>query len=73
MKLLCSSKINLLLLGFVVALVIGGGNANADFIFGEPTNLGLPVNSSARLTSVMSYSMLAENLRTAIVGVANKQ
>jgi parallel beta-helix repeat protein len=51
----------------------GGGNANADFIFGEPTNLGPPVNSSARLTSVMSYSMLTENLRTAIVGVANKQ
>ncbi len=48
MELFCSSKINLLLLGFVVALVIGGGgNANADFIFGTPTNLGPTVNSSA--------------------------
>jgi hypothetical protein len=30
----------------VVAIVVGGGSARADFIFGEPTNLGAPVNSA---------------------------
>ena len=46
MKLLCSS-IRMVLLGFVAALVVGGGSAKADFIFGTPTNLGPTVNSSA--------------------------
>jgi hypothetical protein len=46
MKFFVRSKINLLLLGFVAAVVVGGsGSANADFIFGTPTNLGLPINS----------------------------
>ncbi len=48
MKFFVRSKIGLVLIGFVVAVFIGGGgNANADFIFGEPTNLGPTVNSSA--------------------------
>ena len=34
------------ILVWVVAIMVGGGNAKADFIFGEPTNLGAPVNSS---------------------------
>ena len=36
-----------MLIGFVVAILIGGGSANADFTFGEPTNLGPTVNSSS--------------------------
>jgi hypothetical protein len=47
MKLFDVSKINLLLLGFVVALVIGGGSANAGWVIGTPTNLGPTVNSSS--------------------------
>ena len=48
MKLLVSSKIRMVLVGFVAAFLVGGGgNANADFIFGEPTNLGPTVNSSS--------------------------
>jgi hypothetical protein len=47
MKLLVSSKIRMVLVGFVAAfLVSGGGNANANFIFGTPTNLGPTINSS---------------------------
>jgi len=37
-----------MLVVFVVAIVLGGGrSANADYTFGEPTNLGPTVNSSA--------------------------
>ena len=36
---------NIIILGFVAAIVVGGGHARADFIFGEPINLGPPVNS----------------------------
>jgi hypothetical protein len=46
MKWLNGSKMRLVLLGFVAALVLGGGSANADFIWGTPTNLGPEVNSS---------------------------
>jgi Tol biopolymer transport system component len=35
-----------MLVGFVAAVVLGGGTAKADFTFGEPTNLGSTVNSS---------------------------
>ena len=35
----------IVLLAFVAAIVVSGGNAKADFTFGEPTNLGTPVNS----------------------------
>jgi hypothetical protein len=37
--------IRLMLVGVVAAVVFGGGSANADFTFGEPTNLGPVVNS----------------------------
>ena len=37
----------MVLVGFVAAIVIGGGNAKADFTFGTPTNLGPTVNSSS--------------------------
>ena len=47
MKWLNGYRIKLMLVGFVAAIVIGGGSANADFTFGEPTNLGPTVNSSA--------------------------
>jgi len=33
--------------GIVATIVLGGGNAKADFTFGEPVNMGQPVNSSA--------------------------
>jgi len=35
----------LVLVGFLAVFIIGGGSAKADFIFGEPTNLGPNVNS----------------------------
>jgi len=47
MKWLNCAKIRLVLVVFVAAIVIGGGSANADFTFGEPTNLGRPVNTSS--------------------------
>ncbi len=34
----------LVLVGFVAAIVFGGGNVEADFTFGEPTELGPTVN-----------------------------
>ena len=45
-----NSKVNrdlIVLLAFVAAIVVGGGNAIADFTFGEPTNLGPRINSPA--------------------------
>jgi len=44
-------RMRLMLIGFVAAIVIGGGSANADFIFGEPINLGPIMNSSVYDTS----------------------
>jgi len=46
MKLLDGYRIRLVLVGFVAAIVLGGGSVRADFTFGEPTNLGPLVNSS---------------------------
>ncbi|MBL7187468.1 MAG: PD40 domain-containing protein [Phycisphaerae bacterium] len=43
MKWLNCTKIRLVLVVFVVAIVLGGGSANADFTFGTPTNLGPPI------------------------------
>jgi hypothetical protein len=37
---------SIIILAFAAAIVADGGRARADFIFGEPTNLGDPVNSS---------------------------
>ncbi|HCO96930.1 MAG TPA: hypothetical protein DIU00_23830 [Phycisphaerales bacterium] len=45
MKWLDGYRMRLLLVGFMAAIVIGGGNAKADFTFGVPTNLGPVVNS----------------------------
>jgi len=45
MKWLNGYRIKLMLVGFVAAIVIGGGSVNADFTFGEPTNLGPTINS----------------------------
>jgi len=54
MKWFNSCIMKLVLIGFVFAIVLGGVSASADFIFGEPVNLGPPVNSSAsdRMPSV---------------------
>jgi hypothetical protein len=46
MKWLNVSRINVVMLGMIVGFWAGGGNARADFTFGEPTNLGPLVNSS---------------------------
>jgi hypothetical protein len=40
-------RIRLFLVGFVAAIVLSGGSAKADFIFGEPTILGPTINSSS--------------------------
>jgi Tol biopolymer transport system component len=45
MKWLNGYRMMLVLVGFVAAIMLGG-SANADFTFGEPTNLGPMVNSS---------------------------
>ncbi len=37
-----------ILLGLILALALFADVANADYIFGTPTNLGLPVNSFDR-------------------------
>jgi hypothetical protein len=48
MKMLNSSKKRLVLIGFVMAVILlGGRRANADFVFGEPVNLGSPINTSS--------------------------
>ncbi|MHC4175031.1 MAG: LamG-like jellyroll fold domain-containing protein [Planctomycetota bacterium] len=47
MKWLNCAKIRLMLVGFVAAIVLGGGSAYADFTFGTPVNLGPIVNSSS--------------------------
>ncbi|MHC4538827.1 MAG: hypothetical protein ACYS74_03485, partial [Planctomycetota bacterium] len=39
-------KRDIIILAFVAAVMVNGGNATADFVFGEPTNLGPPVNTS---------------------------
>jgi hypothetical protein len=44
-----SSQVNkikeIIFWAFVSIHMFGGGNARADFIFGEPNNLGIPINS----------------------------
>jgi hypothetical protein len=47
MKWLHGDKMGLVLVGFVVAIVLGCGSARADFTFGKPTNLGPTVNGSS--------------------------
>ena len=59
MKWLNYVNIRLVLVVFVVAIVIGGGNVYADFTFGTPTNLGPIVNSSS---SDWSPSISADGL-----------
>ena len=46
MKWLNCEKMKVLLVVFVTAIVLGGESAKGDFTFGEPVNLGSPVNSS---------------------------
>jgi len=45
MNVLNSNRIRLVVVGIVAAMVMGGGNAKADFTFGTPKNLGWPVNN----------------------------
>jgi len=48
MRLPFGSKImsEMVFLGFIMVIVLGGNNAKADFTFGTPTNLGPMVNTS---------------------------
>ena len=39
-------KRDIIILAVVAAVMVSGGNATADFTFGDPINLGVPVNSS---------------------------
>ena len=39
-------RMRLVLVGTVGAIMLGGGRAQADFVFGEPVNLGPAVNTS---------------------------
>jgi len=48
MKWLNDDRVRLVVVGFVAAIVLGGGSARADFTFGEPVNLGPVINSGAR-------------------------
>jgi len=41
-----NQKRDIIILVFVAAIMVSGGNAKADFVFGEPNNLGAPINSS---------------------------
>lgn len=40
-------KMRLVLVGFVAVIVLGGESTRADFTFGEPVNLGPPINTGA--------------------------
>jgi len=46
MKLLGTNRIRLVVLGIVIAIVVGVTSAKADFTFGQPVNLGSPINTS---------------------------
>lgn len=45
MKRLNGYRKRLMLVGFVAAIMLGGGSAKADFTFGEPINMGPTINS----------------------------
>jgi Tol biopolymer transport system component len=47
MKWLERNRMRLVAVGIVALIVLSGGNAKADFTFGEPTNIGPIVNSSS--------------------------
>jgi len=47
MKWLNGYRMRLVLVGFVAAIVIHCGSAKADFVFGEPVNLGQVINSAS--------------------------
>jgi hypothetical protein len=46
MKWLNCDRMKLVVVGIVVAMVLGGGRAKADFVFGKPVNLGPTANTS---------------------------
>ena len=47
MKWFNSMKIGIMFIGFAGAMVLANGSAKADFTFGEPTNVGLPINTGS--------------------------
>ena len=47
MNWLNSKKMRSVLVVCVAVIVLGGGSAKADFTFGEPVNVGLPINTEA--------------------------
>jgi hypothetical protein len=46
MERLCGYRIRLVLVGFVAAIVLGGGSVKAEIIMSEPTNLGPVINDA---------------------------
>jgi hypothetical protein len=50
------SKISLVLAAFIAAFVISAEQANADFTFGEPVNLGSVVNGPSSSESICCVS-----------------
>ena len=56
-----SSKKRFIIIGFVIALIlVFGRRAKADFVFGEPVNLGTPINTSSWEWTLV---ILPENLQ----------
>jgi len=62
MKWLNGYRMKLILLGFVSALVLNGGSVNADFTFGEPTNLVILLNMAMTcdVVSQVSFTRILE-------------
>ncbi len=46
MKWLNGDRMKMVVVGVVAAIVVSGGNAKADFTFGEPTNMGPLINGA---------------------------
>ncbi|MHC4146424.1 MAG: hypothetical protein ACYSUD_16775 [Planctomycetota bacterium] len=57
MKWLNDYRMRLILVGFVAAIVLGGGIANADFTFGEPTQRIWGRRSTLRMGTGMGASL----------------
>ena len=62
MKWLNDYRMRLMLVGFVAVIVLCGGNVKADFVFGEPTDMGPTINSSSGPSGPGSPSFSTDGL-----------
>jgi len=62
------NRMRLVIVGIVAAMVLSGGNAKADFTFGEPVNMGPLVNSES---SEYSHCISADGLELYICSRRN--